>query len=118
MYLLCTYVGSCKENEVFKKFYAKLVSILPIDKISPKLISAEIITIDDLDEIDGKTTSSKKASYILKNIGKSLKAGITSSFYGLLEVMEEYGGDVAILAKDIKRAVNKSSGDISLNSLF
>lgn len=113
---MCIYyvVGSCKENKVLNTFFKKLVSILPIREISSELISAEIITIGDSDEIDIIARQSEKASYVLKKIARSINAGITRSFYQLLKVMEDYGGDVATLASDIKRALNKSSGDISV----
>ena len=102
------FIGDLK---IFQKFYSRLVSLLPISKIEHKLVSAEVITMDDIEEINGMTKSKDKAKYVLNIIVKSLEAGITSSFYALLNVMNEYGGDLTSLAKEIRREVNKSSGN-------
>ena len=109
--MTCVYVfyfiGDLK---IFQKFYSKLVKLLPISKIAHELVSAEVITVDDIEEINGIPRSTDKAKYVLNIIVKSLEAGITSSFYALLNVMSDYGGDLTLLADDIKKALNQSSG--------
>jgi len=95
-----------------------LVSILPVQNILPKLVSEQIITIDDVEEIQSLKTSKKKSLYVLEIIGKSLEAGITLSFNRLLNIMEGYeGSDVTLLAQDIRRALIKNSGSL-LYTLF
>ena len=112
LYFSC--VDDCMEMKVLEDYYSQLTSILPIDRIAPELVSARIITIQDLEEIDALKTSKDKASFVLQRIAKSLNGGVKTSFYKLLEIMEDYGGDIAALAKDIKTA---SSGDLSLGKL-
>jgi len=101
------FIGSAKEKDVFTSFYDKLASILPISNISPQLVTAQIITTGDNEEISAIVRSNEKASYVLRIIDKSLKAGITKSFYSLLKIMENYGSesDVALLANEIRTAL-------------
>ena len=98
-----------KENNVFKTFYDKLICVLPTYNISPQLVTERIITIGDDEEITSMKRSQEKASFVLRIIAKSLQAGITHSFYVLLGIMEKYGGDVALLANDIRRALGESA---------
>ena len=107
---MCSFIGSDKEKKVFKRFYGRLASILPTQNISPHLISKEIITTGDEEEISSKARSDDKASIVLRIIDKSLQAGFISSFYNLLGIMEEYGGDVSLLANEITRALEETSG--------
>ena len=94
------------EREVLTTFYDKLVCILPVESISSKLVSARIITTDDVEKINTYILSKKKASFILKIIDRSLEAGVTDSFYILLDLMEEHGNvDVKGLVRDIRRAL-------------
>ena len=95
------------EREVLTTFYDKLVCILPVESISSKLVSARIITTDDIEKINNTDIlSKKKASFILKIIDRSLEAGVTDSFYILLDLMEEHGNvDVKGLVRDIRRAL-------------
>ena len=107
LYFSC--VDNCMEMKVLEDHYSQLTSILPINRIAPKLISAHIITIQDLEEINTLKTSQDKVSFVLQQIAKSLNGGIKTSFYELLKIMEDYGGDIAALAESIKRA---SSGNL------
>jgi len=112
------FIGNAKEKEVFTRFYDKLACILPISNISPQLVTAQIITTGDNEEISAVVRSNEKASYVLRIIDKSLEAGITKSFYSLLEIMENYGSesDVTLLANEIRTALDELSG--SLNDLY
>ena len=102
--------GGYIENEVFKKFYSQLVSLLPTTNISHQLVSAKVITTDDIEEITAITRSKEKASYVLRIVARSLEADITSSFYALLNIMENFGGDVSALASNIRTALTDFSG--------
>ena len=102
------------EHEIFKRFYLKLIKILPTSNILYKLVSARILSLDDSEEITSKTRSTEKASYILNRVAKSLEIGITFSFYTLLGVLEEEGGDVTLLVNEIKKALIEHSGMVLL----
>ena len=86
---------------------------LPTYNITHLLVSAQIITTDDIEEINGMSRSKEKSSYVLRIVAKSLKVGIITSFYALLDVMENYGGDVTALTKDIRSALIESSGNLA-----
>lgn len=104
------FIGSWKEKEVFKKFYEDLRCILPIRNISDQLVSKKIISIGDKEEITAIKGLQDKASFVLEIIGNSLKAGITHSFYDLLSIMDEYGGDVSHFTKKVRKELDEFSG--------
>ena len=110
MSLIFPLTGGFTENEVFKKFYSQLVSLLPTTNISHQLVSAKVITTDDIEEITSISRSKEKASYVLRIVARSLEGGITSSFYTLLDIMENFGGDVSALASSIRTALTEFSG--------
>ena len=87
--------------------------MLPTTNIIHLLVSAQIITTDDIEEINGMSRSKEKSSYVLRIVAKSLETDITSSFYALLDVMENYGGDVTTLTNDIRSALIESSGNLA-----
>ena len=90
-----------KEFKVFKASYAKLANVLPVKSLSDQLVSEEIITFDEEEEIASIPTSKEKASFVLRKIARSLEAGITRSYYALLTIMQNHGGDVAVLASQL-----------------
>ena len=78
---------------MFKQYYEKLASILPVANILHKLVPEGIITTGDIEEINDKPRSKEKASFILNKIDRSLEADANNSFYALLDIMEECGND-------------------------
>ena len=86
---------------MFKASYAKLANVLPVKSLSNQLVSEEIITFDEEEEIESIPTSKEKASIVLRTIARSLEAGITRSYYALLTIMKDHGGDVAVLASQL-----------------
>ena len=105
--LNCYYLtGYCREKWVFTRFYSKLVSILPVDNIKDELVSARIITVDDIEEIDHMPRATSKASFILKIVDDSLKNGTTDNFYNLLNIIERsHNDDVKAIVRDIRSAL-------------
>ena len=89
---MCIHVGASIKLEVFTKSYAKLVDILPIKRLMHHFIKDEIITFDEEDIIMQTAVRSEAAGIVLRKIGGSLKAHLTTSFDKLLSIMEQYGG--------------------------
>ena len=82
---------------MFIQYYSKLTSILQVD-LTPHFVTAKIITLSDEDEITIKasTTSHRAAmKMLLKPISSSLKTGYTTTFYKMLEIMQQHGNDAA-----------------------
>jgi len=102
------------EYDVLLNSYFKLSRLLPIEKILHKLITARVIDLDDEEEIMSFTTTRKKAVYILHKIAAPLEAGYTEKFYQLLIIMEEYGGDVAKLADEIRISLKQFTGKFDI----
>ena len=86
-----------------------MVKILPVKNIIHQLVPAQIITLDDIEEIN---VSESKSSYILGIMAKSLEAGITRSFYELINILNNCGGDVKLLARDIQTALVLNPGKL------
>ena len=104
----CTDDG--REYEVFLNSYHKLTRLLPVENILHNLVTKRVIHLDDEEEIMSLTTTRKKAVYILHKIAAPLEAGYTDKFYQLLTIMEEYGGDVAKLADEIRTSLSHFTG--------
>ena len=85
-----------KEHEVFIQYYSKLTSILQVD-LTPHFVTAKIITLSDEDEITKASTTSHRAAMkmLLKPVSSSLETGYTTSFYKMLEIMQQHGNDAA-----------------------
>jgi len=98
------------EYDVLLNSYFKLSRLLPVEKIIPKLVTKRVIDLDDEEEIMSLTTARKRAVYILHKIAAPLGAGYTEKFYQLLTIMEEYGGDVAKLADEIRTSLKEFAG--------
>ena len=90
--------------QVFTKYYAKLVEVLPIKSLSHHFVKDEIITFDEEEDILQTTTHNEAASKVLRKIGHSLTAHLTASFDMLLSILEHHG-DVSCteLVSEIKQ---------------
>ena len=80
-----------------------------------QLVPAQIITPDEIEEISGLEN---KNSYVLGIIARSLEAGITRSFNKLIDNLNNCGGDVTILTKDIQTALIMIAGNRYTQKLF
>ena len=105
------------EYKVFIQYYSKLTSILQVD-LTPHFVTAEIITLSDEDEITKASTTSHRAAMkmLLKPVSSSLETGYTTSFYKMLEIMQQHGNDATqhlsgeIFDKVRSPEVKKSNG--------
>lgn len=104
------YVVGFKEFKVFTSFFDKLANILPTQNIITQLISVNIITIGDSEEIESIARTKEKAIFVLRKVAHSLDAGITESFYKLLTIMGDHKGDARILATEIQQELKKHEG--------
>ena len=86
------HVGASIKLEVFIKNYARLVDVLPIKSLTPHFIKDGVINFDEEETIMQTAGRSEAAGIILRKIGGSLKAHLTTSFDKLLSIMEQYGG--------------------------
>ena len=82
-----------------------------MDSLVHHFITKRIIDLNDAEEIMSLTTTRKKAVYILHKIAAPLEAGYTNKFNQLLTIMEEYGGDVAKLADEIRTSLSHLTGN-------
>ena len=80
--------------QVFTRNYARLVDILPIKNLTHHFVNHEIINFDEEENIlqAADQSRSQAARMVLRKIGGSLKAHLTTSFDMLLSIMEQHGG--------------------------
>jgi len=106
---------------VFRKFFHNLACMMPVNNITAKLISEEIIDFSEEQEIAHTIGAKQKAMYILRKISRSLDGGVTQSFDRLLCVLEECGGDVTQLVSQIREeliAASTSPHKLFLHSIL
>ena len=96
LYSLCT-VGVNIEYEVFKEFSAKLIDVLSalMDEITQYLISADVLTFNQDEEVRSLTTSKERAKKLLFTLEGPIKAGHLKSLTELSRIMESYGNDAS-----------------------
>ena len=106
---VCVLTGKLPPTEykVFKEFYGFLKNILSAQNLSQYLVSSDVITFQDEEEICAARTSSAKATILLQKLVGPLESGNTFVFYQLLEVMEGHGN---IATKDL---ANKMKSRVS-----
>ena len=64
--IFCFLTGSLIEKEVFKQYYDKLASILPVANILHKLVPEGIISTDDIEEINDEPRSKSEGIFYTK----------------------------------------------------
>ena len=110
--LLCyTYVDTVPEYVVFKNHYHGLTKLLFNTNLTPHLIQEGVIAPADHEKLSAINTSTEKAEVVLPKITSGLEAGLTESFYKMLEIMKCYGNrDAQQLSITIENeiAVSKS----------
>jgi len=77
------------ERKVFTRYYAKLCELLPatVEELLPHLVTSNVISFEEEEEILLHSTSSSKARAILLPIRKALFAGIPRPFHELLSII-------------------------------
>ena len=99
------------EYKVFKEYYGHLKSILSAQNLSQYLVSADVITFQDEEEICAARTSFAKATILLQRLAGPLEHGDTNGFYQLLRAMEGHGNMATKdLATKMKNAVSLQKG--------
>ena len=84
-------------NEVYKKYYAKLVQSLPLTDahFRAALVSKQLFCGDLLDQVEAKRTNAERNEHFLTNtINPSLNVGIISLFANLLQVMKNFDSPI------------------------
>ena len=91
---------------MFTKYYAKLVDVLPIKTLTHHFVKDEIISFDEEEVIIQTAGRSQAAGIVLRKIGGSLKAHLTTSFDKLLLIMEQHGDASCMeLGNEIRQAI-------------
>jgi len=78
------------EREVFTRYYAKLCELLParVEELLPHLVTSNVISFEEEEEILLHSTMSSKTRAILLPIRKALFEGIPRPFHELLSIMK------------------------------
>lgn len=76
---------------MFQKFYSDMLNIMPTTVLTGHLVSANIITPTEDEEVTSPSTSTERARKLLLKMSGALKSGYTISFYALLDALEKFG---------------------------
>ena len=119
VYMLCIilYVDAVPEYKIFKDHYHGLTKLLFNTNLTPYLIQEGVIAPADQEKLSAINTSSGKAEMVLPKITSGLEAGLTESFYKMLEIMKSYGNRDAqqlSVAMEYEIAVSKSDKGLFL----
>ena len=81
---------SVNEREVFTRYYAKLCELLPttVEELLPHLVTSNVISFEEEEQISSHPTSSSKSRAILHPIRKALFEGIPRPFHEFLAIMQ------------------------------
>ena len=98
-------VRPCKECEILKQNYAKLISTLTdIDSLLAHFVESDIIGYQEERDILAQKTQSDKVRSLLSHISGPLEGDDTKGFYKLLDIMKSKGKqatkDLAINMED------------------
>ena len=107
------------EREVFTRYYAKLCELLPVtvEESLPHLVTSNVLSFEEEEEILSHSTSSSKARAILVPIRKALFEGIPRPFHEFLKVMQSSRHvECTELAKQICSDLNIISTDTEDNT--
>ena len=104
------HVGAKAKLAAFTKNYARLVDVLPVKSLTHHFIKDNVISLDELKIILQTPSRSEAAGMVLRKIGGSLKANLTTSFDKLLSIMEQHGSISCLeLASDIRQDLLKET---------
>ena len=109
-----------KYKEVFTAYFSQLHEALPVELILPKLVSMNVITIDEMAEIKAEGTSSGEATQaqvgvlLYGHIWKGISSGCAKVFTKLLHVMRSVDNDrCEQLSLEISTKLEISTGSTS-----
>jgi len=75
-------------QKVFKTYYARLCDALPVEEVLPQLVSSEVITIREMDDVLAERTTFRQARALLNGpIWRSISGGYPEVFITLLCVL-------------------------------
>jgi len=77
----------CKR--VFQSYYARLAQSLPVEEILPDLVSNDLITIEEMQDIlTEKKSSTKARSLLMGPLWRSINGGYPDTFIKVLCIMQ------------------------------
>ena len=86
-----------------------MVDVLPIKSLTQYFVKNEIINFDEEEIIQQTVGRSEAARIVLRKIGGSLKAYLTTSFDKLLHIIEQHGDTACVeLANEMRQTLHSS----------
>ena len=80
------------KKDIFTRHYASLCSTLTnIDHLLRYFVQDNIITVNNVEEINAITTTPKKVEKLLSHIYGPLEVGDAKGFHTMLTIMKEHG---------------------------
>ena len=117
------YVIECKQ--VFQSYYATLARVLRVDELLPDLVSNDLITMGEMEDIlSEKGTTMKACALLMGPIWRSINGGYPDAFIKLLCIMQALPNKAcAVLSREVCVKLNISDEKIAnsiskLNHLY
>ena len=86
------------------------MDVLPIKSFTHHFIKDNVISLNEVKIILQTPSRSEAAGMLLRKIGGSLKANLTTSFDKLLSIMEQHGGTSCLeLASEMRQDLLKKT---------
>ena len=100
------WIRSLNHRNIFKQYYRRMISVIPIDDLIPELDQENLLTGNLKAEINSKVTREDKIKHLLDSMEGGLKIGKPVKFERFLCVLVAYLDrekdlDVENLIKDI-----------------
>ena len=98
---------------VFQKFYAELITALPISDLLPEFFANDLLSGDLKAKIESRSTPKEQTEYFLDEvIRRGLDIGYTEQFNKMIIIMGSSSDHVTrFLAKQILAGTDDSNGD-------
>ena len=102
-----------KYQKVFKAFYAKLCDSIPVEEMLPHLVSNEVITMFEMEDVLAERTTFRQARALLNGpIWRAISGGYPQAFVTFLCVLHSIRSCES-LCEEISTKLNISAEVIS-----
>ena len=96
-------------QKVFKVYYARMCDALPVEEVLPHLVSNDVITVREMDDVLAEKTPFRQARALLNGpIWRAISGGYPQAFITLLLILHSIRS-CETLCEEICTKLNKSS---------
>lgn len=114
LYTIFVAASCTPEYAVFIEYYSKILGSLSVSTVCPHLVSEKIISHKEETEILS-SVQTEAPRLLLGKIYCKLNAGLTQSFYKLLDILDDHGNiDCQGVIADIRKKLQELKGKCNI----